>query len=263
LEQINIAIIGKPNVGKSTLFNALLGTKRAITSSIAGTTRDSLDVELFKDEQKYLLVDTAGLRKKTKISDKVERYSTIRALNSLSAADVVLMVIDAVDGPQEQDTKILGLAHEHGVGIVICINKWDLIKKNYKTVKEYTDKVYDTFKFARYAPLVFMSAISGRRCSKVLGVARDVAIQRRRRIPTGQLNRVLKFAHSKATAPTYRGHLLKFYFGAQITTCPPRFALFFNFTKGIHFSYLRSLKNTIRDKFGFTGTDIKLVLKKR
>ncbi len=263
LEKINVAIIGKPNVGKSTLFNSLLGYKQAITSDIAGTTRDSLDIEFERNGQKYVLVDTAGLRKKTKISDKVERYSTIRALNSLSDADVVVMVIDAVDGPQEQDTKILGLAHGHGVAVVLCINKWDLVEKDYKTVKEYTDKVREAFKFAKYAPIVFTSAISGRRCSKVLEAVRNVAIQRNRRIPTGELNRVLRFAHTRATAPAYRGRLLKFYFGTQITTCPPRFALFFNFTKGIHFSYLRSIKNTLRDKFGFEGTDIKLVLKKR
>jgi GTP-binding protein len=287
LEHINVAIIGKPNVGKSTLFNSLLGSERAITSSIAGTTRDSLDVEFVRDGQKYVLVDTAGLRKKTKISNKVERYSTIRALNSLSSADVVIVVVDAGDGPTEQDTKILGLAHERGAGIVICVNKWDLIEKGHKTVKEYTDKIRDAFKFAKYAPIVFTSAISGRRCERVLSTVRDIAIERSRRIPTGQLNRVLKFAHGKATiersrriptgqlnrvlkfahgnatAPTYRGHVLKFYFGTQVATCPPRFALFFNFTRGMHFSYLRSLKNTLRDKFGFGGTDIKLVLKKR
>ena len=176
LGQINIAIIGKPNVGKSTLFNTLLGTERAITSPIAGTTRDSLDVEFVRDGQKYVLVDTAGLRKKTKISDKVEKYSTIRALNSLSSADVVVMVLDAADGPTEQDTKILGLAHERGVAVVICVNKWDLVEKNHKTIKEYTDNVRDAFKFARYAPIVFTSAISGRRCVRVLSTARDVAI---------------------------------------------------------------------------------------
>ena len=260
---IKVAIVGRPNVGKSTLFNRITGTSRSITSPIAGTTRDSVNTPLKREGQDYLLVDTAGLRKKGRITDNIERYSTLRALKSLGDADVAVLVLDAEQGPTEQDAKIAGLAHEQGLGLIICVNKWDLIEKNHKTIKDYTLNLRDAFKFARYAPIIFTSALSGKRCSKVIDMVREVAVQRQRHIPTSKLNRVLMRAHKKATAPSYRGKLLKFYFAAQVTSAPPRFALFFNFAKEVHFSYLRCLKNEIRDQFGFVGNDIKLIVRKR
>ncbi|MCC6932268.1 MAG: ribosome biogenesis GTPase Der [Deltaproteobacteria bacterium] len=263
LDLIKIALVGKPNVGKSTLYNTLLGEERVITSDIAGTTRDSVDTPLKRDGQDYLLVDTAGLRKKARVTDNVEHYSTLRALKALSAADVCVLVIDALEGVSEQDTKIAGLAHDQGLGLVICINKWDAVEKTHHSVHEFTLDVRDKLKFARYAPIIYISALSGRRCPRVLDTAKEVAYARQRRIPTGKLNRILKRVHERTSAPTYRGLVLKFYFAAQVAVAPPRIALFFNFTRGVHFSYLRALKNAIRDEFGFVGSDIKLSVRRK
>ena len=262
-EVVRVAIVGRPNVGKSTLLNTLSGEQRAITSDVAGTTRDTLDMELIRDGQRFVLVDTAGLRKKGKISDKVEKYSTMRSIGALSECDVAVVVIDATSGPTDQDAKIAGFAHESGKGIVFAVNKWDLVEKDHKTVTEFTRKVRETFKFAQYAPIVFISAISGRRCQKLFEEVRVIAVQRLRRIGTGPLNQVLRRAVKRSAPPTYRGQQVKLYFGTQVSTEPPRFVLFFNFPKAVHFSTLRFIKNCIRDEFGFAGTDIKLMVKKR
>ncbi len=263
LAEIKVAIIGRPNAGKSTLLNTLTGEQRAVTSPVAGTTRDALDLKIRRDGQDYVLIDTAGLRKKSKISDQIERYSVIRALNVVSACDVALVVIDGVRGPSEQDAKIIGLAHDQGKGIVIVVNKWDLVKKDHRTVKEYEQKIRVAFKFSPYAPIVFVSALTGRRCPKVIETVRLVARERVKSIKTSYLNMVLKKAMRRGQQPTYRGQAVKLFFAAQVSSSPPRLALYFNYPKEVHFSYLRFLKNAIRAEFGFHGTDIKLVCRRR
>ena len=263
LELVKLAIIGRPNVGKSTLLNTLCGEKRALTSPIAGTTRDPLDVTITRDGLKFRIVDTAGLRKQGRISDRVERLSTMRSIHAISDCDVALVLIDAERGPSEQDAKIIGLAHDHGKGILLVVNKWDLLEKDYKSVKKFETQIRDTFKFAPYAPIVFISALTGRRCPKVIEAARFVAEQRTMRISTSNLNRILQKAFKKNQPAFYRGREVKLYFSAQVAVAPPRIALFLNFPKEIHFSYLRYLKNAIREEFKFIGTDIKLSLRKK
>lgn len=263
IDNIRVAIVGRPNAGKSSLLNVLVGKKRAVTSSIAGTTRDNVDAEVTRDGQKFTIVDTAGLRKKGKVANNVERYSTMRALRALSDCDVVVVVIDAVRGVSEQDAKIVGLAHDQGRGVVIAINKWDAVEKSQHTVTEYSKNIRDAFKFAPYAPLVYTCALNGRRCERVLEAALEVARERQRRIPTRRLNTVLRRALLRRSLPVYRGHPVKIYYAAQVAVAPPRFCLFVNYPKGIHFSNLRFLKNAIRDEFGFAGSDIKLMTRKR
>jgi len=263
LELVRVAIIGKPNVGKSTLLNTLVGETRAITSPIAGTTRDSLDIQFEYDEQKYLLTDTAGLRKKARISDEIERYSTLRSLRAISDADVAVLLIDASEGPTDQDAKIAALAHDQGKGLVLVINKWDLVEKDHRTAHEFKQKVKEEFKFAPYAPIIYTSALSGRRCVKVLPEVRKIALSRMKRISTGKLNRMLSEKLRRVSPPSYRGVPLKLYYANQVDVAPPRFALFFNQPKGVHFSYLRFIKNSIREGFAFEGTDIKLMTRKQ
>jgi GTP-binding protein len=263
LPVIRVAIIGRPNVGKSTLLNAITHKERAITSPIAGTTRDSIH-EMFEYEgQKFELIDTAGMRKKGRIGDAIERYSVLRSLRSISECDVAIVVLDAIDGPTEQDGKIVGLAHEQGKGIVIVVNKWDAIEKDHKSVKTFEEKIRQEFKFTPYAPLYFISAKSGRRVNRPIEAALDVAKERRKRIGTHSLNNLLKKELPRASAPTYRGRKLKLYYAAQVDVAPPRFMLVMNYPKEAHFSYLRFIKNVIRERYGFSGTDIKLVTKKR
>ena len=263
VELIKVAIIGRPNVGKSTLLNTLLGEQRAIASAIAGTTRDSINADVTVDGQRFMLVDTAGLRKKGKVTDTVERYSTMRAVASLSLADVAVIMIDAVEGPTEQDAKIAGLAHDQGRGVILVVNKWDAVAdKDHKSVKEYEIEVRRTIKFLHYAPIVFVSALTGKRCNRILEIARDVGYQRVRRISTGRLNTILERCVKKVSLSNFRGRPIKLYYGAQVATSPPRIALFFNYPRKVHFSSLRFMKNAIRDEFGFTGTDVKLILKR-
>ena len=263
IECVRVALVGRPNAGKSTLLNTLVGEQRAITSPVAGTTRDPLDWPITRDGQKYLLVDTAGLRKKARIGDKVERYSSMRSLRAITECDVAVVLIDAVRGPSEQDAKIIGLAHDEGKGIVIVVNKWDLIEKDHKSVQNFKNKVRDTFKFSTYAPIVFSSALTGRRCPKVIEAVREVAYNRRKEVSTRALNQVLQRAMKRRSAPVVRGRPVKLFYASQIDTGPPRFVLFFNYPESVHFSYLRFLKNSIRDAFSFPGTDLKLVCRKR
>lgn len=263
IDTIRVAIIGRPNVGKSTFLNKILGEQRAITSPIAGTTRDSLDVTITRNGQQFCLIDTAGIRKKARVTDRIEKFSVFRSLQALSSCDVCMLVLDATTGPVEQDAKVLGIAHEEGKGVVIAINKWDLIEKDHKSVTKFKEQIKDVFKFTPYAPILFISALTGQRCPKVLDVVQTVAEERAKRVPTGRLNRILKRSFIRHVPPVYRGRPVKLYYGAQIMTSPPRFALFFNYPKAIHFSYLRYLKNSIREEFGFGGTDIKLALRKR
>ena len=263
LKSIRIAIVGKPNVGKSTLLNTLTGEKRALTSPIAGTTRDPLDVLLTRDGVDYRIVDTAGLRKKGRISDRIEKYSAMRSIRVISESDVALVLIDAEVGPTEQDAKIIGIAHDQGKGLVLIVNKWDKIKKTHRSAKDFEQNLRDTFKFVTYAPIIYISALSGKRCPKVIETANMVANQRNMRIPTSRLNRTLQKAFRRNSPAFYRGREVKLYFAAQVSTSPPRLALFLNFPKEIHFSYLRYLKNNVRREFGFIGTDVKFSLRKK
>lgn len=263
LESIKVALIGRPNVGKSTLLNTLTGEQRAITSSVAGTTRDSLDLPITRDGQDYLLVDTAGLRRKARIGDRIEQYSTMRSLRAISSCDVAVVLLDAEQGPTEQDAKIVGLAHEQGRGLVIVVNKWDLLEKDHRSVKEFKDKIQQTFKFSPYAPVLFVSALSGKRCPKVIETVRRVAYARAQKVSTVRLNKVLESAMRRRTPPVVRGRPVKLFYATQVETAPPRIVLFFNYPQSVHFSYLRFLKNSIREAFGFEGTDIKLVCRKR
>jgi GTP-binding protein len=263
IDLIKAAIIGRPNVGKSTLLNMLTGENRAITSPIAGTTRDSLDVEITRDGQRYLFVDTAGMRRKARVNNTIEQSSILRALRAIRDCDVALVLIDAVSGPSEQDAKILGLAHEEGKGVVLVINKWDLVEKDHLTVEQYRQRIKDEFKFSTYAPIVFVSAKTGRRCPKIIEEAKTVAYDRLKRVPTMRLNRLLSNVVKRRPPSVYRGRRIKLLFAAQVDVAPPRFALFFNYPKHVHFSYLRYLKNSIRDEFGFVGSDIKIAARSR
>ena len=263
IDCIKVAVVGRPNVGKSTLINRLIGEERLITSDIAGTTRDAIDIELTRDSQKYLFVDTAGLRKKAKVDRGIEKYSTLRTVKSISSADVCVLMIDADIGVEEQETKILGLAHEQGKGVVIAVNKWDSVEKDHRTVHEYTRTVKEKFKFAPYAPILFISALSGRRCPNVIEAIKKVAYERTKRVSTNALNRLLKRAVSRHSLPAYRGKLVKLFYATQVDIAPPRFILVFNQPKGLHFSNMRYLKNAVRDRFGFEGSDIKLVARKK
>jgi GTPase len=264
-ETIRVAIVGKPNVGKSTLVNKLVGAERVVTSEIAGTTRDSIDVSIVREGQHYTFVDTAGLRKKARIDDHtVERYSNLRALRSLVQCDVAVLVLDATEGiPSMQDAKIGGLIHERGRSFVIVVNKWDAIEKDHRTVKAYEDAVYEVFKFARYAPIVFLSAATGKRCPALLTAIKEVYEASKIRIQTSELNRVLKVAFERRPPPVYRGEPIKFFFGTQVDAAPPTFVLFLNHPTRINFAYQRYIKNQLRETYPFPGNDIKIHLRKR
>lgn len=257
-KEVRVALVGRPNVGKSTLLNTLLGEARAITSPIAGTTRDSLNEALERDGQRYVVVDTAGLRRKGRVVNRVERYSVVGTLRSIRECDVAIILIDALEGPTDQDAKIAGLVHDQGKGMVIAVNKWDAIEKDHRTVNEFHDKVKEMFKFAPYAPVVIISAISGRRCAKLLPVVKEIAEARSSRVPTPRLNRIIRKALVRQPLSTYRGRPIKFYFATQVSVSPPRIVLFFSRPKEVHFSHLRYLKNCLRDELAFIGTDIKL-----
>ncbi len=263
LDIVRVAIVGRPNVGKSTMLNTLLGETRAITSPVAGTTRDALDVRFEFDNQVYLLTDTAGLRRQGRITDDIERYATMRSLRAISDADVAVLMIDATEGPTDQDMKIAGVVHDQGKGLLIAINKWDAVEKDHRTAHEFKENMRVSFKFAPYAPLIYTSALSGRRCVKILPEALKIALARQRRIPTGRLNRSLQRSLRKVSAPSYHGTPVKLYYANQVDVAPPRFALFFNHPRGIHFSYLRFIKNAIRETYPFEGSDIKLMARKQ
>jgi GTP-binding protein len=262
---IKLAIIGKPNVGKSSIINRILGEKRLITSDIAGTTRDSIDIMITRDGQKYQIVDTAGLRKKNKVDEQtVERYANLHALTSLASCDVAVMVMDASQGlPTEQDAKIAGLAQERGRGLILVMNKWDLVEKDHKSVKEYTEGIYEVFKFARYAPILFVSAETGRRCPSILETAKEVYGNWTHRIQTSKLNKILSVAWERKPPPVFRGQPIKLLFATQASSAPPEIVLFLNYPDKLNFSYQRYIKNTLRESFPFSGTDLKLSLRKR
>jgi GTPase len=262
---IRVALLGRPNVGKSSLFNRILGEQRVVTSSIPGTTRDSIDERITRDGQGYIFVDTAGLRKKSKVDDEtVERYSNIRALNTLSQCDVAVLVLDATLGaPSTQDLKIGSLIHERGCGFVIAVNKWDAVEKDHTSVKYFTDLVRNEFKFAKYAPILFLSAETGRRCPSLLKKVKDVCESLSTRIKTSEVNRILRRAFEAKPPPSNRGRPVKLSFASQIGITPPTFVLVCNSIAHINYGYERYIKNVIREQYSFEGVDIKLQFKKK
>jgi len=262
-DDIKIAIIGRPNVGKSSIVNAFLGEDRVIVSDIAGTTRDSIDTPFEKDGQKYTLIDTAGIRRRSKVTDEIEKFSVIRALAAIERCDVALMVIDANEGLAEQDKKIVGVAHESGKGIIVVVNKWDLVEKETNTMKKMEDKIRGELQFMNYAPIMFTSALKGQRLLPVIDTARAVADNRVRRISTGQLNALVADAVMMNPTPVDKGKRLKIYYASQIGVKPPLFSFSVNDRELMHFSYARYLENKLRESYGFAGTSIKFVFRNR
>jgi GTP-binding protein len=262
---INIAIIGKPNVGKSTFVNRLLGEDRLITSPIAGTTRDSIKCEFIRNGQKFEIVDTAGLRKKAGVKDdSVERFSNIRTLRSLAQSDVAVFLLDASEGiPTEQDAKIVGLAHEKGKSLVIVVNKWDLIEKDPRIAEEYRHAIRVTFKFAPYAPVIFVSALTGLRCLSVFDEVNTVYTAARVRLSTGQVNKLFTDAFNSKPPPVYRGVPIKLLYATQVAANPPTFAVFVNHPERLRFNYERYLKNTVRRLYPFPGSDVRILFRRR
>ena len=258
-----IAIVGKPNVGKSAIINQLLGENRVIVSNIAGTTRDAVDTEIVHEGTEYVFIDTAGLRRKSKIKEELERYSIIRTVTAVERADVVVVVIDAEEGVTEQDAKIAGIAHERGKGIVVAVNKWDAIEKNDKTIYEYTNKIKNTLSFMPYAEFVFISAKTGLRMNKLFEVIDMVRENQTLRIATGILNEIMTEAVALQQPPSDKGKRLRLYYITQVAVKPPTFVIFVNDKELTHFSYTRYLENKIREAFGFRGTSLKFIYRER
>lgn len=258
-----IAVIGKPNVGKSSLINALLGEERVIVSEIAGTTRDSIDTPFTRGEDKYILIDTAGIRRKSKVTEDIERYSVIRAIAAIERCDVCLLMVDAVEGVTEQDKKIAGIAHEAGKGIIIVVNKWDLIEKETNTMKEFQKDIAQELTFMSYAPSVFISVLKKQRLNNVIDMVKYVSEKRALRVPTGQLNSLIADATMMKQPPSDKGRRLKIYYVTQVGVKPPLFSFKINDRELMHFSYARYLENRIREGFGFEGTSIKFVFREK
>ncbi len=260
---IKIAVIGKPNVGKSSLINELVGENRVIVSPIAGTTRDSIDTPFEKDGDRYMLIDTAGIRRKSKVTEDIERYSVIRAVAAIERSDVALLMIDASEGITEQDKKIAGVAHEAGKGIVVVVNKWDLVAKKTNTMRDFRRKIETEFPFMTYAPSIFISVKDHQRIKNVIDMAKYVAETRAMRVPTGQLNALLQDAMMMKQPPSDKGKRLRIYYVTQVGIKPPLFSFKINSRPLMHFSYARYLENKIREGFGFEGTSIKFVFREK
>lgn len=262
-ERPRIAIVGKPNVGKSSIINKLLGENRLIVSDIAGTTRDAVDAAVKYNKKEYIFIDTAGLRRKNKIKEEIEKYSIIRTITAVERADVVVLVIDATQGVTEQDAKIAGIAHERGKGMIIAVNKWDAVEKNDKTIYEHTNKIKDTLSFIPYAEMLFISAQTGQRLNKLFDMI-DIVIQNHSlRIATGVLNEIMAEAVTLQQPPSDRGKRLKLYYITEVAVKPPTFVIFVNNKELMHFSYTRYLENKIREAFGFKGTPLKFLIRER
>lgn len=262
-DTIKVAIIGKPNVGKSSLVNRIAGEPRAIVSDVPGTTRDATDTLIENEYGKFTFIDTAGIRRKSKVNESIERYSVLRSYMAIDRADVCLMMLDATEGFSEQDSKVAGYAHEQGKGSIIVVNKWDLIDKETNTMQEYTEKLENDFSFMSYAPFVYISAKTGQRVNKLFEMIQDVYTQNTMRITTGMLNDVLSYATARVQPPTDKGRRLKLYYITQSSTKPPTFVVFVNRAELFHFSYQRYIENQIRSTFGLNGTPIRLVIRER
>lgn len=262
-DTIKVAVVGKPNAGKSSLINRLLGEDRVIVSDIAGTTRDAIDTHLEKNGKKYTFIDTAGMRKRNKVDDIVERYSVIRSLNAVERCDVCVVMIDGVEGISEQDAKIAGYAHEQGKGTVIVVNKWDAVEKDDKTMEAMRTQVYETLGFMQYAPVVFISALTGQRVENLFSNIDYVADQNAMRLQTGALNDVLTDAVARVQPPSDKGKRLKLFYITQASTKPPTFVIFVNDAELAHFSYIRYIENQIRSAFGLTGTPVRFIIRER
>lgn len=260
-DQIKVALIGRPNVGKSSIFNSLVGQERSIVSDVAGTTRDAIDTPVVRNGQKYLFIDTAGMRRKGKIDEPIEKYSIIRSLRAVDRSDVVLMVIDAVDGVTEQDKKIAGYAHEAGKGIVIVVNKWDAYEKDENSTLRYTETLRKELIFMQYAPVVYVSALTKQRIHRLPEVINYVAEQNAMRVATSVLNQVIADAVAINPPPTEKGQRLKILYATQVKIKPPTFVIFVNEPEIMHFSYQRYLENKLREAFGFEGTPLAMIIR--
>ena len=258
-----IAVVGKPNVGKSSIINKLLGENRVIVSDIAGTTRDAVDTEIVYNGTPYVFIDTAGLRRKSRIKEELERYSIIRTVTAVERADIVVVVIDAVEGVTEQDAKIAGIAHERGKGVIVAVNKWDAIEKTDKTIYEYTNKIKETLSFMPYAEYIFISAATGQRLPKLFEMIDAVRQNQNLRVVTGVLNEIMTEAVAMQQPPSDKGKRLKIYYMTQVAVKPPTFVVFVNDKELMHFSYTRYLENQIRNSFGFKGTSLKFLIRER
>ena len=262
-ERPKVAIIGKPNVGKSSLINKLAQEDRVIVSDIAGTTRDAIDTDITYDGKEYVFIDTAGLRRKNKIKEEIERYSIIRAATAVERADVCIIVIDATEGVTEQDAKIAGIAHERGKGIIIAVNKWDAIEKDDKTIYRHTEKIRQILSFMPYAEIIFISAKSGQRLNKIFELIDVVIANNSMRVATGVLNEIVTEAVAMQQPPSDKGKRLRIYYTTQVAVKPPTFVIFVNDKELMHFSYTRYLENRIRETFGFRGTALKFIIRER
>lgn len=263
-DEIKVAVIGRPNAGKSSLINKILGENRLIVSNIAGTTRDAIDSRFSHNGEKFLIIDTAGMRKRGKIDEVIEHYSVVRSLAAVDRSDVCVIMIDATAGITEQDTKIAGYAHEQGKACIIAVNKWDALdNKTDKTMKEFTIRVREEFAYMSYASILFISAKTGQRIEKLLDEIKKVNEQHKRRITTGMLNDMLNEAMSKQQPPSDKGKRLKIYYGTQASSAPPTFILFVNSEELFHYSYLRFIENQLRQMFGFEGTPVKFIIREK
>lgn len=258
-----VAIVGKPNAGKSSLINKLLGENRVIVSDVAGTTRDAIDTQISYEDKEYIFIDTAGLRRKSKVKEDIERYSIIRTVAAIERSDVVVLMIDATEGVTEQDAKIAGIAHDRGRGMILAVNKWDAIEKDNYTVKEYTKKIREILSFVPYAEIIFISALTGQRTIKLFDMLDTVIQNHALRVQTGVLNEILMEAVAMQQPPSDKGKRLKLFYMTQVSTKPPTFVLFVNKKELMHFSYQRYIENRIRDTFGFMGTPIRIFIRER
>ena len=262
-EEVRLAVIGRPNVGKSSLVNRLLGYERVVANPLAGTTRDSVDTPFTYNQKRYVLIDTAGIRRKGKVSQKLEKFSVIQALKAMDRSHVVLVVIDAEEGVTDQDLTVAGYAYEKGRAVILVVNKWDKIEKDNKTLRQYTEKLRMSFKFLPFAPILFVSALTGQRVAKIMGEVEAVAAEFNRQVPTAALNRILEEAVRSHAPPMIQGTRLKFFYMTQTQVRPPTFVVFANKAEGIHFSYERYLQNKLREAFGFEGVPIRLIFRDR
>ncbi len=262
-ERSKVAIVGKPNVGKSSILNKLAGENRVIVSDIAGTTRDAIDTEVKYQGREYVFIDTAGLRRKNKIKEELEKYMIVRTVSAVERADVVVLVIDAAEGVTEQDAKIAGIAHERGKGMIIAVNKWDMVEKNDKTINEYKKKITQVLSFMPYAEMIFVSAVTGQRLVKLYEMIDMVIENHSMRVATGVLNEIMTEAVALQQPPTDKGKRLKLFYITQVSVKPPTFVIFVNDKELMHFSYTRYIENKIRESFGFRGTPLKFIIRER